>query len=300
MTHLWRQKVKKVQGLKRRWLTGSMGPGAGHIAAGGRAHLRGLCQQLLQQRRSTLRAKAAAGADYFNTYVMTSYREYYRSATLYAAAFDDGDRIELQFLNSSGRVEVTTRASHRAPTPERRRYCGRWKAARCRTTSGRDSVTGRADHGGVQPAEVQRAGGGRHALRHRHREHRPAGAADGAAGGGRHGGGGGADRPVQHDLHQQRGGAGVRGVGGGQAHLRRQLRRADTQQILRRDGRAGGQHQRYVPEDRRERADEIRVHLLRVPRAADTADGHQRLGRDAAGGRIQRCAAAASAACRSW
>ena len=54
-------------------------------------------------------AQAAAGADYFNTYVMTSYREYYRSATVYAAAFDDSDRIELQFLNSAGRVEVTTR-----------------------------------------------------------------------------------------------------------------------------------------------------------------------------------------------
>ena len=39
---------------------------------------------------------------------MTSYREYYRSATIYAAAFDDSDKIELQFLNSSGRVEVTT------------------------------------------------------------------------------------------------------------------------------------------------------------------------------------------------
>ena len=103
------KKVKKVQGLKRRWLTGSMGPVLVILLLVGVLISVGFASSYYNSARSALRAKAAAGADYFNTYVMTSYREYYRSATVYAAAFDDGDRIELQFLNSSGRVEVTTR-----------------------------------------------------------------------------------------------------------------------------------------------------------------------------------------------
>ncbi|MBE6970507.1 MAG: HAMP domain-containing histidine kinase [Ruminococcaceae bacterium] len=58
---------------------------------------------------STLEAKATAGADYFNTYGMSNYNEYYRSATLYAATFDSADSIELQFINRYGRIEASTR-----------------------------------------------------------------------------------------------------------------------------------------------------------------------------------------------
>ena len=102
-------KKPRVQGLRRRWITGSIGPVVVILLLVGVLISVGFASNYYNSARSTLRAKAAAGADYFNTYVMTSYREYYRSATLYAAAFDEGDRIELQFLNSSGRVEVTTR-----------------------------------------------------------------------------------------------------------------------------------------------------------------------------------------------
>ena len=102
-------KKRRVQGLRRRWITGSMGPVLVILLLVGVLISVGFASNYYNSARATLRAKAAAGADYFNTYVMTSYREYYRSATLYAAAFDDADKVELQFLNSSGRVEVTTR-----------------------------------------------------------------------------------------------------------------------------------------------------------------------------------------------
>ena len=60
--------------------------------------------------RSALEAKATAGTDYFNTYAMTSYDEYFRSATLYANSFEDSASIELQFLDRNGHVEVSTRS----------------------------------------------------------------------------------------------------------------------------------------------------------------------------------------------
>ena len=102
-------KLPKVKGLRRRWLAGSIVPVAAILLLVGVLISVGFASNYYNSARSTLRAKAAAGADYFNTYVMIGYKEYYRSATLYAATFDDRDHIELQFLNSSGRVEVTTR-----------------------------------------------------------------------------------------------------------------------------------------------------------------------------------------------
>ena len=75
-------KRKIVQGLRRRWITGSIGPVVVILLLVGVLISVGFASNYYNSAKSTLRAKAAAGADYFNTYVMTSYREYYRSATL--------------------------------------------------------------------------------------------------------------------------------------------------------------------------------------------------------------------------
>ena len=136
------KKVKKVQGLKRRWLTGSMGPVLVILLLVGVLISVGFASNYYNSARSALRAKAAAGADYFNTYVMTSYREYYRSATVYAAAFDDGDRIELQFLNSSGRVEVTTRGVTVGTYPGTPEIYSAIESGEVKDYVGRDVVTG--------------------------------------------------------------------------------------------------------------------------------------------------------------
>ena len=69
------KKVKQVQGLQRRWLTGSMGPVLVILLLVGVLISVGFASSYYNSARSALRAKAAAGADYFNTYVMTSYRE---------------------------------------------------------------------------------------------------------------------------------------------------------------------------------------------------------------------------------
>ena len=135
-------KKRKVQGLRRRWLTGSMGPVLVILLLVGVLISVGFASNYYNTARSTLRAQAAAGADYFNTYVMTSYREYYRSATVYAAAFDDGDRIELQFLNSAGRVEVTTRGVTAGTYPGTDEIYRAIESGEVQDYIGRDAVTG--------------------------------------------------------------------------------------------------------------------------------------------------------------
>ena len=135
-------KRKKVQGLRRRWITGSIGPVVVILLLVGVLISVGFASNYYNSAKSTLRAKAAAGADYFNTYVMTSYREYYRSATLYAAAFEAGDRIELQFLNSAGRVEVTTRGLTAGTYPNTPEILRAVESGTVQDFVGRDSETG--------------------------------------------------------------------------------------------------------------------------------------------------------------
>ena len=135
-------KLPKVKGLRRRWLAGSIVPVAAILLLVGVLISVGFASNYYNSARSTLRAKASSGADYFNTYVMTSYREYYRSATLYAAAFEDSDRIELQFLNSAGRVEVTTRGLTAATYPNTPEVLRAVETGQVQDFIGRDSETG--------------------------------------------------------------------------------------------------------------------------------------------------------------
>ena len=135
-------KLPRVQGLRRRWLAGSIGPVAAILLLVGALISVGFASNYYNSARSTLRAKAAAGADYFNTYVMIGYKEYYRSATLYAATFDDRDHIELQFLNSSGRVEVTTRGLTAGTYPSTPEVARAVESGTVQDYVGRDETTG--------------------------------------------------------------------------------------------------------------------------------------------------------------
>ena len=135
-------KLPKVQGLRRRWLAGSIGPVAAILLLVGVLISVGFAGNYYNSARSTLRAKASSGADYFNTYVMTGSKEYYRSATLYAATFDESDRIELQFLNSAGRVEVTTRGLTAGTYPGTPEIARAVESGTVQDFVGRDEATG--------------------------------------------------------------------------------------------------------------------------------------------------------------
>ena len=135
-------KLPKVKGLRRRWLAGSIVPVAAILLLVGVLISVGFTSNYYNSARSTLRAKASSGADYFNTYVMTGYKEYYRSATLYAATFDGSDRIELQFLNSAGRVEVTTRGLTAGTYPGTPEIARAVESGTVQDFVGRDEATG--------------------------------------------------------------------------------------------------------------------------------------------------------------
>lgn len=58
--------------------------------------------------RTGLENKAQTAAEFFTSYVSKTYLEYYQSAYRYTETFEDKDTLELQFINSRGRVEVSS------------------------------------------------------------------------------------------------------------------------------------------------------------------------------------------------
>jgi len=71
--------------------------------------------------RTGLEAKAKTATDFFANYVARSLADYYDSAYRYTETFREGDRLELQFLNTDGSIMVSTSgmtAGTRATTPD--------------------------------------------------------------------------------------------------------------------------------------------------------------------------------------
>lgn len=58
--------------------------------------------------RSGLETRARVAADNFSSYGLKSYSEYFRYASITAETFEEKDRLELQFINVNGRVQVSS------------------------------------------------------------------------------------------------------------------------------------------------------------------------------------------------
>ena len=133
---------KRTLGLRRRWMTSSLLPVITILVLISALVSIGLGSAYYSNARSALEAKVAAGAEYFNTYAMTNYEEYYHSATLYANSFEDSDRIELQFLNGKGAVDVSTRSMMIGSAPGTQDVYDALSSGVISSYLGRDNATG--------------------------------------------------------------------------------------------------------------------------------------------------------------
>ena len=114
----------RIQGLRKRWILNSVGPVILILVLAAILASATVANNYYGSARSTLEAKAKAGADYFNSYSMSSYSEYYRNASLYAASSTAGWITPL-------------RAWPQARLPRPRRSHGRWRAAASRYSAAR-------------------------------------------------------------------------------------------------------------------------------------------------------------------
>ena len=58
--------------------------------------------------RASLQAKAETASSFFADYVNRTYAEYYQSAYNYAESYEDRGSLELQFLDTDGRIEISS------------------------------------------------------------------------------------------------------------------------------------------------------------------------------------------------
>lgn len=131
----------RIRGLRKRWILNSVGPVILILVLAAILASATVANNYYGSARSTLEAKAKAGADYFNSYSMSSYSEYYRNASLYAASFDS-TRIELQFLNLYGRVDNSTQGVAAGTAPQTPELARALESGSIEVFSGKDPVTG--------------------------------------------------------------------------------------------------------------------------------------------------------------
>ncbi|WP_455581681.1 sensor histidine kinase [Dysosmobacter sp.] len=99
----------RVRGLRQRWIINTVMPVLVLLvlivtlfSAGVSSYYYGTMQKGLEER-----AKAVSSS--FNEYFMDNgYAEYYQMAVKSTDTFEERDRIELQFINSAGRIQVST------------------------------------------------------------------------------------------------------------------------------------------------------------------------------------------------
>jgi len=57
---------------------------------------------------SGLRTRARSASNFFSNYITVSYNEYYNSAMEFVAAFEEKNNLELQFINTSGKIMISS------------------------------------------------------------------------------------------------------------------------------------------------------------------------------------------------
>ena len=98
----------RIKGLRQRWLINSLGPIVVVALLGAVVYAVAIANYYYTGMRSDMVSRARAETDAFNTYAMNTYNEFYQQAYRSAESFEDREQMELQFINSSGRILVSS------------------------------------------------------------------------------------------------------------------------------------------------------------------------------------------------
>ena len=98
----------RIRGLRQRWLINAVLPVFLLVAMVIAVFIVSTAQTYYANMRTGLESRARVAADTFENYGIKNYNEYYRLATYSAETFDEKDSIELQFINTNGRVQVSS------------------------------------------------------------------------------------------------------------------------------------------------------------------------------------------------
>jgi signal transduction histidine kinase len=102
-----KKRALRIRGLRQRWIVNTIAPVAILLLLVVTLFSAGIASYYYANMQKGLEVRAQAAADSFNSYFMTSYSEYYQKAASYTDTFEDRDHIELQFINSGGRIQLS-------------------------------------------------------------------------------------------------------------------------------------------------------------------------------------------------
>ncbi len=100
----------RVRGLRRRWMMTTLLVILVIVILVVSSYVVSISTSIYAAMRDGLIIKAKTASDFFANYITRTYAEYYDSANMYIENFEDADKLELQFVNTAGRVELS---SHR-------------------------------------------------------------------------------------------------------------------------------------------------------------------------------------------
>ena len=107
-----RGRALRVRGLRQRWIVNSIMPILILLGLLVTLFSAGISSYYYGIMRDGLEKQATAEAGAFNDYFMDNgYTEYLQRAIQSTTSFTDKDRIELQFINSAGRIQVSSTSS---------------------------------------------------------------------------------------------------------------------------------------------------------------------------------------------
>ena len=104
-----RWKSLRLRGLRQRWIFNSILPIGTLLVLVVTLFSAGVSNYYYGTMQKGLETRAQALANSFNEYFMDNgFSSYYQKAVQSAESFEDKNRIELQFIGSSGRIQVST------------------------------------------------------------------------------------------------------------------------------------------------------------------------------------------------
>ena len=107
-----------LTGLRRRWITNTVAPVCVILMMTVILFSAGISSYYFGSMQKGLESRAQAIANSFNEYFMSSgFNSYYQKAVQSTERFEDKDRVELQFINSRGRIVVSTSGLTAGTTP---------------------------------------------------------------------------------------------------------------------------------------------------------------------------------------
>ena len=134
--------MKKIGGLRKRWLINTVGV----ILALGTVCVFAItavfATYYYSNMESDMKHRAETTTEFFADYINQNYNEYYQSCINYAKTFDDNDNLELQFINSQGRIVTSSYGNWVGRSPTTSEIQDAISTRGPRTFMGKDPITG--------------------------------------------------------------------------------------------------------------------------------------------------------------